>query len=182
LQQGRQDLRELAEHVTKMYERFSDVHRITMSMPDQPVWVYAHPDRLQQVIHTLLANAIAFSPRGGVVETTLEVEGQEAVFSVTDHGIGISEQDIPTIFEPFQKLSGAHQNAPGNAVALSVAQRIVQAHRGRIDVTSKVGEGSTFRVRLQLAGDPNAKERAAERQSTQDERTAPSASQPTAHA
>jgi signal transduction histidine kinase len=182
LQQGRQDLRVIAEHVAKMYERFSDVHRITLSMPEQPVWVFAHADRLQQVIHTLLANAIAFSPRGGVVETALAVEGQEAVFSVTDHGIGISEQDLPTIFEPFQKLSGAHQNAPGNAVALSVAQRIVQAHRGRIDVTSKVGEGSTFRVRLQLAGEPNAKEAAAGRSSAQDGAPAPSAAQPSAHA
>jgi two-component system phosphate regulon sensor histidine kinase PhoR len=133
---------------------------------------------LQQVIHTLLANAIAFSPRGGVVEAVLEVDGPEAILGVTDHGIGISEQDIPTIFEPFQKVSGAHQNAPGNAVALSVAQRIVQAHHGRIDVKSKVGEGSTFRVCVPLAGEPNAKEAASSRPSRPDRRSAPSAEEP----
>jgi signal transduction histidine kinase len=182
LQQGRQDLRALVEHVTKMYERFSDVHRIVVSMPEQPVCVFTQPDRLQQVIHTLLANAIAFSPRGGVVEAVLEVEGQEALFSVRDHGIGISEQDIPTIFEPFQKVSGAHQNAPGNAVALSVAQRIVQAHRGRIDVKSKVGEGSTFQVRVPLAGEPNAKEAASSRPSKHDGRSAPSDQPMSSHA
>jgi signal transduction histidine kinase len=185
LQQGREDLRLLAQHVTKMYERFSDVHRITLSVPEQPVWIFAHADRFQQVLHTLLANAIAFSPRGGVVETVLVVEGKEAVLSVTDHGIGISEEDLPTIFEPFQKLSGAHQNAPGNAVALSVAQRIVQAHRGRMDVTSKVGEGSTFRVRMPVAGEPTAKEAASGRPPAQDGQTArsePSAPQESAHA
>jgi signal transduction histidine kinase len=185
LQQGREDLRVLAQHVTKMYERFSDVHRITLSVPEQPVWIFAHADRLQQVIHALLTNAIAFSPRGGVVETVLTVEGQEAVLSVTDHGIGISEQDLPTVFEPFQKVSGAHQNAPGNAVALSVAQRIVQAHHGQIAVTSKLGQGSTFRVRMPLAGEPNAKEAASARPPAQDGQSArsePSTPQQSAHA
>jgi signal transduction histidine kinase len=182
LQQGRQDFRAIVEQVTKMYERFSDVHRVTLSVPEQPVWIFANPDRFHQVVHTLIANAIAFSPRGGVIEAVLGTEKKEAVFSVTDHGIGIAEKDIPTIFEPFQKVSGAHQNAPGNAVALSVAQRIVQAHRGQVEVTSKVGQGSTFRIRLPLAGEPDAKEAASDRPPAHDGRSAPSPPQESAHA
>jgi signal transduction histidine kinase len=183
LQLGRQDLRPLVEEVTEMYDRFSDVHRVTLSVPQQPVRVLGNPDRLTQVVHTLISNAIGFSPRGGVVEVALCVQGKEAILRVTDHGIGIGEGELPTIFEPFQKLSGVHREAPGASVALSVAQRIVHAHRGNIDVTSKVGEGSTFRVHLPLADESPAKEEAAVgRAVARDGRSAPSAPQPSGHA
>jgi signal transduction histidine kinase len=157
LQQDRQDLRAIVQQVNRLYEAFSNKHRIDLYLPEQPVWVFADLERIAQVIHTLLTNAIAFSPRGGAVEVRLVVEGDEsadkgeATLSVIDHGIGISEQDLATIFEPFQKVSSALQNSPGVAVALSVARRIVQAHRGRLSVASKLGAGSTFRVHLPLA-------------------------------
>jgi signal transduction histidine kinase len=151
LQTGRQDFRKIVQQVGRLYETFSHVHRQEVLLPDRPVWVYGDPDRLAQVIHALLTNAIALSPRGGVVEICLTCEKREVTLRVTDHGVGISEKDLATIFEPFQKVSAALQNAPGASVALSVARRIVQAHRGQIEASSKVGEGSTFRVRLPLA-------------------------------
>jgi two-component system, OmpR family, sensor histidine kinase MtrB len=151
LQQGRQDLRQLAQQVVRLYETFSSIHRVSLSVPEQAVCVFSDADRLSQVFHTLLTNAIEFSPQGGIVEASVTVEGNEAIVGVTDHGIGISEKDLARIFEPFQKLAAAHQTGPGASVALAVARRIVEAHRGRIEVTSKVGEGSTFRVRLPLA-------------------------------
>jgi signal transduction histidine kinase len=154
LQQGRQDLRAIAQHVVSLYERFSTEHQVVLSVPEQPVCVFSDPDRLGQVIHTLIINGIEFSPRGGVVEiavTTEHTGHDEALLRVTDHGIGFSEQDLAKLFEPFERLRAAHQKGPGASVALSVAKRIVEAHRGRLDVTSKVGEGSTFCVRLPLA-------------------------------
>jgi signal transduction histidine kinase len=155
LQQGRQDARLLLQQVVRLYETFSSIHRVTLSVPEQPVWVFSDPDRLSQVFHTLLSNAIEFSPRGGIIEAALTIEQNEAVARVTDHGIGIAEEDVPKIFEPFQRLRGAHQRGPGASVALSVARRIVEGHRGRIEVTSAVGQGSTFRVRLPLATSPS---------------------------
>jgi signal transduction histidine kinase len=158
LQQERHDLRTVVNQVSRMYETFSELHRIELSLPERPIHVFADLDRLSQVIHTLLTNAIAFSPRGGVVEVCLHVakngspEVDLARLSVKDHGIGISEEDLATIFEPFQKVSSALQRSPGVSVALSVARRIVLAHRGKLTATSKVGEGSTFEVCLPLVG------------------------------
>jgi signal transduction histidine kinase len=163
LQQGKEDLRARVQQVSWLYERFSPAHRTELSLPERPVWVFADPERLTQVIHTLLTNAIAFSPRGGAVEVGLSCQGGETILSVTDHGVGISEEDLATIFEPFQKVSSALQNSPGAAVALSVAQRIIQAHRGRIEVSSKLGQGSTFRVHLPLASSIAAEDAASGR-------------------
>jgi signal transduction histidine kinase len=173
LQQGRQDLRTMVQDVSRLYERFSQMHPMVVSLPEGPIWVFADVDRLSQVIHTLLTNAIASSPRGGVVEVRLSSEGTEAALCISDHGVGISEEDLATIFEPFQKVSSALQNSPGAAVALSVARRIVQAHRGRIEVTSKLGQGSTFRVHLPLADSIAAKEAASGHTAAQDGAAAP---------
>jgi signal transduction histidine kinase len=153
----------MVQQASPLYERFSLTHRMDLSLPERSVWVFADPERLSQVIHTLLTNAIASSPRGGAVEVGLSCQGGETILSVTDHGVGISDEDLATIFEPFQKVSSALQNSPGTAVALSVAQRIIQAHRGRIEVSSKVGQGSTFRVHMPLASSIAAEEAASGR-------------------
>jgi signal transduction histidine kinase len=160
LQLGRQDFRRLVEEVSGLYEGFSRAHRLALSLPERPVCLFADTERLSQVIHSLLMNAMVLSPRGGVVEVCLSAEGKEAILRVTDHGIGISEKDLATLFEPFERVSSTFQNSPGVPVALSVARRIVQGHLGRIEAFSKVGNGSTFRVYLPLAG-PIASEEAA---------------------
>jgi two-component system phosphate regulon sensor histidine kinase PhoR len=178
LQQERHDLRTVVQQVSRMYETFSELHHIELSLPERSVCVFADLDRLSQVIHTLLTNAIAFSPRGGVVEVCLDLgkdgspEGDFATLSVSDHGIGISKEDLATVFQPFQKVSSALQRSPGISVALSVARRIVLAHRGQLTATSKVGEGSTFRVRLPLVGPLGAEEALAGRAAAQEGRAA----------
>ncbi|MCL2447776.1 MAG: HAMP domain-containing histidine kinase [Polyangiaceae bacterium] len=126
LQQGRRDIRILAQHVAQLYETFSNVHQVRLSVPDKPVCVFADPDRLSQVFHTLVSNAIEYSPRGGIIQMHVAVERDRAVFRVTDHGIGIAEKDIALIFEPFQRVR--QQDSPGTPVALSVARRIVEAY------------------------------------------------------
>jgi signal transduction histidine kinase len=164
LQQGRQDARADLTDIVKMYETFSAVHQIALSVPDEPVWVSFDPGRMSQVLHTLMSNAIQFSPHGGVVDVRLVADGtagkrdKEAVLTITDYGAGMSEREQGTIFEPFHVVTGARKMSPGTSVALSVARRIVEAHGGRIDVESKVGAGTTFRVRLPLAFQPTKEE------------------------
>jgi signal transduction histidine kinase len=183
LQQDRQDFGALVQEVSRFYEAFSRVHRMELSLPEEPVWVFADIERLSQVIHTLLTNAIAFSPRGGTVDVRLELGSDEsgercALLSVTDHGIGLSEGDVDAIFEPFQKMSSALQRSPGVSVALSVARRIVQAHRGRLNVSSKVGHGSTFRVCLPLADHAGEEGAHAGRAAVHDQRSRESRPEP----
>jgi signal transduction histidine kinase len=77
-------------------------------------------------------------------------EGEEALFSVSDQGIGISEEEQHHLFAPFQRTHGARAHAQGAGLGLSVARRIVEAHGGHIDVDSQPGRGSVFQVRLPL--------------------------------
>jgi signal transduction histidine kinase len=112
--------------------------------------------RLEQVLHNLVSNALKYSPTGSSVELRVAQEGEEAVLSVVDQGIGISSEELRHLFAPFRRTSRAREVAPGVGLGLSVARRIIEAHGGRIEVDSRPGAGSTFRVRLPLAAAPSA--------------------------
>jgi len=105
-------------------------------------------------VENLVSNAIKYSPDGGeiVVEVRLEdVDGHAwAVFSVQDHGIGIPAADLPNIFSSFFRGSNVAAETGGFGLGLAGVHQIVIQHGGRIDVTSEVGVGTTFTVRLPL--------------------------------
>jgi signal transduction histidine kinase len=157
LQLTRRDVRKLLTRVGGLYETFSPAHTVSLTVPEQPVSLRFDEGRMSQVLNTLLANAIHYSPRGGAVGVVLTTEpegggGEEktrAVISVTDHGVGIPPEQIGTIFEPFHNVHAERQPRPG-MVALSVAKRIVEAHGGSLDAESQPGVGTTFHVRLPL--------------------------------
>jgi signal transduction histidine kinase len=106
--------------------------------------------RIEQVLTNLVSNAIKYSPRGGRVEVTLEQPGTEAILNVVDQGVGIPSDDQAHIFEPFRRSGASRELVPGAGLGLFVARRIVEAHGGRIEVESRPGAGSTFRVHLPL--------------------------------
>jgi signal transduction histidine kinase len=156
LQQTRRDAREFLTRMVGPYETFSPMHTVSLRLPEQPVCMRFDEARMSQVLNTLLSNAFQYSPEGGAVEVLLtaetgpEGESEEArgaVIRVTDHGVGIPKEQIEKIFEPFHNLQPDRQPRSG-AVALSVARRIVEAHRGSMSAESQPGVGSTFHVRL----------------------------------
>ena len=110
------------------------------------------PTRMAQLLGNLISNAVKFTPVGGKVEVTLAVEGNEAVLSVSDTGIGVPAADQEQIFERFFRAEAATQRViPGSGLGLTISKAIVDAHRGTITVRSDEGHGSTFTVRLPLA-------------------------------
>ncbi len=105
--------------------------------------------RLRQMIWNILHNAIKYTQPGGEIRISLEEEGDWAVVSVADTGIGISEQDLPFIFNRFFRVDKARsRQMGGTGLGLSICKFIVDAHRGEIEVKSELGAGSCFRVRL----------------------------------
>jgi len=106
--------------------------------------------RLGQILTNLVSNAVKYSPEGGRIRIRLEQEGGRAVVAVSDEGIGIAEEDLQRIFEPFKRSKSPRADIPGVGLGLSVARQLVVAHGGDIEVESRLGEGSTFRVRLPL--------------------------------
>jgi PAS domain S-box-containing protein len=115
------------------------------------------PDRLQQIVWNLLANAIKFTPAGGSVTIGIEQRGALLTLTVADSGEGISPEFLPHLFERFQQADRlAHRRHAGLGLGLSLVRQLVELHGGRITVTSAIGEGSTFTVsfpsRPDLAG------------------------------
>lgn len=111
--------------------------------------------RLGRVLDNLISNAVKFSPDGSAVvlqlESTVDNDGRGwAIMRITDHGIGIPEDDHARIFERFQRARNVVGRIDGTGIGLAGAQRIVQRHGGRIAVASQEGAGSTFTVRLPL--------------------------------
>jgi len=108
--------------------------------------IIADERKIKQVLVNLLANAMKFTPDGGRVSITVVPEGDDGVrFTVQDSGVGISEEDIPLLFQPFQQLdSELSRKYPGTGLGLSLCRRFVEMHGGRIWVESELKAGSRF--------------------------------------
>jgi signal transduction histidine kinase len=109
--------------------------------------------RLGQLLDNLLSNAVKFTERGGRVVVALRQTGEDVVLAVSDDGIGIPAAEQRRLFDRFFRASTAQaRSIDGTGLGLTIARAIVDAHGGSVDVTSADGEGTTFRVRLPLAG------------------------------
>jgi len=112
-------------------------------------------ERLAQVFDNLFSNAIKYTPSGGRVEGTVTRDGDVAVVRVRDTGRGISESEQGKIFNKFFRSSTVLTDAiPGVGLGLAITKTIVDAHGGSITVSSELGKGATFEVRLPLAEPP----------------------------
>ena len=108
-------------------------------------------DKIKQVILNLLSNAIKYNrPNGLAVMNAEEVEGGEMRISVSDTGPGLNEEALSHMFERFYRAPGAEKIATGTGLGLAICKRIIDVHRGRIEVTSQVGKGTTFAVYLPI--------------------------------
>lgn len=116
--------------------------------------VFGDRDKLKQVLLNLVSNAIKYTPAGGKVTLGLTCVNGWARFTVVDTGVGISPEDLPHVFERFYRVDKSRTRgagAPGGAgLGLSIARWIVQAHGGRLEVSSALGKGSCFSLWLPL--------------------------------
>ena len=142
------DARLIAEEVFHLFSPSSKTHEFVLNLPDSPISLHCDHVRIEQVLNNLISNAIKYSPGGGKIVVSLAESGTEALFEVSDEGMGIPREDIPYIFEPFRRTRTVREDIPGVGLGLSVARRIVGAHSGRIHVESQLGEGTKFKVYL----------------------------------
>jgi heavy metal sensor kinase len=143
------DMARIVRHAYDLFQPIAEDGQLSMRchVPDTCNF-FGDIAMIQRMVANLLDNAIKNTDPGGRVEISLhEVQGQSVVLSIRDTGIGISEQDLPLIFDRFYRCDPSRSQA-GTGLGLSLTRAIVQAHGGHIDVTSNPGQGSTFTVVL----------------------------------
>src|ERR1700722_13612176 len=124
-------------------------HELTVSLPAQAIWLDADAARLEQVVINLLTNAAKYTDQGGHIWVTLQQEGEEAVLRVRDTGVGIAPEILPRIFDLFtQAAQSLDRSQGGLGIGLALVQRLVELHGGTVAVSSTLGQGSEFVVRL----------------------------------
>ena len=113
--------------------------------------ITADEDLLSQVWLNLLHNGIKFTGQGGLIRVTLQSRGDQAEFRIADSGVGISPEDRMHIFERFYKADKSRtRSQEGSGLGLSIVKKIVDMHRGQIDVESEMGQGTTFIILLPI--------------------------------
>jgi len=126
--------------------------KLDYQTPTLDIPTRADRDKIKQVILNLLSNAIKYTPPGGSVILNAAKANNEVKISVTDSGIGIPEEALGHLFEKFYRVKSAEGIAPGTGLGLSISKKIVEGHNGRIEVQSKMGEGTTFLISLPQGG------------------------------
>jgi signal transduction histidine kinase len=121
------------------------------AFPDEPWELPLDPSRIGQVIRNLLANALKFTPRGGMVTLSTALREGAVRVAVRDTGIGIAPEFQPNLFTPFyQADQDVRQLHGGTGLGLSISKALIEAHQGQIGVESSTDEGSTFWFTLPL--------------------------------
>jgi signal transduction histidine kinase/purine-cytosine permease-like protein len=152
-------LPEFLEQIVQMLRLQAEAKSIAFTFdapPRLPEIVHTDERRLRQILINLLSNAIKFTRSGNVV-FRLRFRSDVADFEIIDTGIGIAADDLARVFEPFQRGANSHApSTPGVGLGLTITKTLTEVMGGEITVRSRLGEGSTFRVRLLLSGKGHA--------------------------
>jgi signal transduction histidine kinase len=125
-------------------------HRVTVALPQRPVWIHADPVRLEQVFVNLLSNAAKYTGDGGEVKIHVEECADEATVRILDTGVGIAADVLPHVFDFYFQVDSSSRNR-GLGLGLPLVRSLVESHGGGVTaVSAGLGRGSVFTVRLPL--------------------------------
>lgn len=145
------DIRKIIQDSAILHSSLSKVHQIDLQLPQTPIFVLCDEQRMTQVLNNLLNNAIKYSPEGGKIVVKAIPERKHVTIHVSDSGVGILQEDLEKIFEPYHRSKITRDSIPGVGLGLSVSKKILQAHEdGKIFVSSEAGKGTTFTISLKL--------------------------------
>ena len=155
LQRRSCDLADLARESAELFRAGAQERGVALALELAPAPCEADTDRLAQVVTNLLANALEHTPAGGCIALRTGAERDAAVLSVADTGPGIAPADVPRIFDRFYRADLSRTRRTGGAgLGLAICKTIAEAHGGALEVTSELGKGSAFTLRLRSIARP----------------------------
>jgi signal transduction histidine kinase len=142
------DVRKLVCDTMSLVRAQADEQKVAIKVeePDLPAEVIGDRERLKSCLSNIAINALQAMPNGGWLTTRIERSNGMIEINITDTGIGISEESIGKVFEPYFSTKQA-----GFGLGLAVTRKIVEEHHGSIEVASQLNQGTTFTVRLPAA-------------------------------
>jgi heavy metal sensor kinase len=141
-------LDQIANDALELLKPLASELRITVESDLKPVSCIGNPGQLAQVCNNLLENAIRYNASGGRVILRTSREPGFSTLSVEDTGRGIAPDDIPHLFERFYRVDQSRSHGSGAGLGLAITEGIVRAHGGKVEITSQLGQGSLFLVKL----------------------------------
>jgi signal transduction histidine kinase len=148
------DLRDITREAAEMVSPLLDhEHPFVLDLPERRVRVKVDPERTKTIVANLLSNAIKYSPQGGRITCQVRSRAGIAKVAVTDHGLGISREDMATLFTRFGRvITPETAHLKGTGLGLFLGRQLARLQGGDITVASVAGEGSTFTLQLPASG------------------------------
>ncbi len=147
------DLGQLVQQEVESLHEMARTHSLTLRyvQPKKPVKVNIDEEKIRQIIMNFIDNAVYYTHPGGTIKVNLAVEGNEALLTVTDNGIGVPAAEQAKLFAKFFRATNARKQRPdGTGVGLYLAKKVISGHKGKLIFESQEGKGSTFGFSLPI--------------------------------
>lgn len=155
------DLTALVAEVAEQWQG-AEKHTLRVDLPAHGSYIRGDRERMIQILHNLISNAVKYSPGKDAVDVALSREGSQAVIRVRDYGLGIPEESLPRLFQKFYRVETSdHRKIRGTGLGLSIVRGIVDSHGGEIRVKAAPEGGTEFTVLLPAYDPPELKGRVA---------------------
>ena len=143
------DLSRMIQDIADLHALTAQDHRFVVDVSEGTPAMQADRGKIEQVLMNLIGNAVKYSPDGGEVAIMVRPQDDEVLFSISDEGIGISEQDLPNLFQRFRRAWDTRERISGTGIGLFLCRHLVEAHGGRVWAES-AGKGSIFRFAIPI--------------------------------
>ena len=145
------DISALVQEVADWMNVSIPSHQVKFDTTHTSCTIEADREKIRQLLTNLLGNAIKYSPSDPRVDVLLDCSEKEVVLTISDNGLGIPQEDLPHLFDSFYRVERQeHKRIQGTGLGLLICKEIVEAHQGQISVSSELGAGTDFLVRLPI--------------------------------
>ena len=147
-------LKPLVDNIEKRADAYADRTGVVVEVhydADPELVVRADYTKLETILRNILSNSISYTKSGGLVQLFVESDRENVRFTISDTGIGVSEEDMPRVFDRFFRADKSrNRSAGGTGLGLPIAKEYVEAHGGSIDLRSQLGKGTTVFVDMPI--------------------------------